>query len=252
MNTIFKTQHHTHRSFNSRTAIAATLVALACGGCALDQPLAGLGNILGSPAEAKTASVSQNSKLKAVQRKVAEGADVKALRKELTSVLATHGSCGNKADATDRLEAVRFLLDNGVGINQKNGNDQTPLEEVLEGLSWTHWRCHCDDDCAAIKEEQSNIAMLLVSKGANMNISVTSGGSGNRPIEHSALGTAVECDMADLVSLMIEKGAKVNAVDKEGQAPLQIAQENGNQKIISMLKSAGAGSKGKKGAKKRK
>lgn len=249
MNNTLNTSRRARRPFSVRATLAAALVVLACGGCALDQPLAGLGNIFGAPAEAKTADAS-NGRLAAAQRKVAEGADAKALRKELSSVLVTGGSCGNKADAADRLEAVRFLLDNGVGINQKNGDDQTPLEEVLFNLSWEHWHCGCDDDCAAIKEEMSNIAMLLVSRGANMNIHVTdAGGRGDTFL--TALGAAVQCDRAELVKLMIEKGAKVNAVDKQGQTALQLAQENGNQEIISMLKSAGAGSKGKKGAKKR-
>lgn len=50
------TLHTSRREFSARATLAAALVALACGGCALDQPLAGLGNIFGAPAEAKTAA----------------------------------------------------------------------------------------------------------------------------------------------------------------------------------------------------
>lgn len=264
MNNTVNTSRRARRAFSARTTLAAALIALACAGCALDQPLAGLGNIFGAPAEAKTA---QNSKLEAVQRKVAEGADAKALREELSSVLEDY-SCGKEATGMDRLEAVRFLLDNGVGVNQKNEGNQTPLQESLERLSYAHWACFLNEvDGGEIKkEEHSKIAMLLVSRGANMNISVTSAGSGQTArsqIYRTALGTAVECGMSDLVQMMIEKGAKVNAADKWGQTPLQVAQEalngaeteaqkNEYRKIISMLKSAGAGSKGKKNAKKRK
>lgn len=264
MNNTLHTSRRVRRAFSARTTLAAALVALACGGCALDQPLAGLGNILGAPAEAKTA---QNSKLEAVKRKVADGVDSKELRKELTSVLKDY-SCEKEAADMDRLEAVRFLLDNGVGVNQKTEADQTPLEESLEELSSAHWRCFLNgpDEGGIKKEEHSKIAMLLVSRGANMNISVTSAGSGQTArsqIYRTALGTAVECGMSDLVQMMLEKGAKVNAVDKEGQTPLQVAQDNLNEaeteaqkneyrKIISMLKSVGASSKAKKSAKKRK
>ena len=56
MNSTLNTSRRARRAFSARTTLAAALVALACGGCAFDQPFAGLGNILGSSAEAKTAA----------------------------------------------------------------------------------------------------------------------------------------------------------------------------------------------------
>ena len=56
MNNTLHTSRCVRRPFSARTTLAAALVALACGGCALDQPLAGLGSIFGAPAEAKTAA----------------------------------------------------------------------------------------------------------------------------------------------------------------------------------------------------
>lgn len=50
------TLHTSRRAFSARTTLAVAAFALVCGGCAFDQPLAGLGNILGSVAEAKTAA----------------------------------------------------------------------------------------------------------------------------------------------------------------------------------------------------
>ena len=250
------------RAFSARTALAAAAVVLACGGCAFDQPFAGLGNILGAPAQAKTASNAQGSALEVVKRQVAEGADAKALGKALSELLG-----GEKATATDRLEAVRYLLDNGVGVNSAGFNPNegaTPLEEVLFNLSWNLWHCSDEEtDCEGLRKEDSKVASLLVSRGANMNIQVTdSSGGGDTYL--TALGTAAQCGSADLVQLMLEKGAIVNATDKQGQTPLQVAQEALNvaeteaqkseyRKIISLLKSAGAGGKGKKAsAKKRK
>ena len=56
MNNTLHTSRRARRAFSARAALAAAAFALVCAGCATDQPFAGLGNILGSPAKAQTAS----------------------------------------------------------------------------------------------------------------------------------------------------------------------------------------------------
>lgn len=268
------TLHTSRRAFSARTALAAAAFALACAGCATDQPFAGLGNILGSPAEAKTATSSQNSILAAVQGKVAAGADAKALRQELSNVIK--GSCcsGEEWEAwkvpdmeclsrayapaavESRLEAARFLLDNGVGVNQTNDDKEEPLDEVLGLLIWDG----LPNGYSVEGEGMSKMAALLVSKGANVNgkvgaymVPMGTGFTG------TPLGVAAMAGSVELVRLLLEKGAKVNesaeisAEDVSGKhavTPMKLAQDglekavsgeekNKYQEIISMLKTAG-------------
>ena len=269
------TSHTSRRAFSARTAFAAAAFALACAGCATDQPFAGLGNILGSPAKAQTAS-AQNSVLAAAQSKVAAGADVKALREELSNVI-TGGCYGDEhyddwgclaraytpAAAEDRLEAARFLLDNGVGVNQKKEleqEDSTPLAEALSLLCSERLVIRDANDERnkdaedATRERMSKLAVLFVSRGANIN---GSGGGcswyeGESSIDSTPLGMAAEYGSAELVSLLLEKGAKVNksagryydieqpdaGVDRG--APLRLAAGEGRAEIVKLLLAKGA------------
>ena len=302
MNNTLHTSRCARRAFSARAALAAAAFALVCAGCATDQPFAGLGNILGSPAKAQTAS-AQNSVLAAAQSKVAAGADAKALREELSRVI--DGGCyeglGDFPDrdcvarayapaaVEDRLAAASFLLDSGVGVNQEHQGHQEwarkdkPLDEALRLLG---------ADAAGVDK----MASLLVSRGANVSGRVACAPETDEEdvCSDTPLGIAAERGSAELVSLLLEKGAKVNtseyykgglggdgfnlpsplvraaqygrvetvklllakgAKDKkealrEAQSALENAEnaEQGNKykEIISLLKAAGAGGKGKK------
>ncbi|MBO7410489.1 MAG: ankyrin repeat domain-containing protein [Ottowia sp.] len=260
----------------TKVAILAAAALLACSvtACALDQPFAGLGNVLGSPAQAKTATSSQNSILAAVQSKVAAGADAKTLRQELSNVIkggccsgeeweawkAPDMECLSRAYAPaaveSRLEAARFLLDNGVSVNQKNDDKEEPLDEALGLLIWEA----LPNGYSVEGEGLSKMAALLVSEGANANgkagaymVPMGTGFTG------TPLGVAAMAGSVELVRLLLEKGAKVNdpseisAEDVSGRyavTPLKLAQDglekagsgvekNKYQEIIGMLKAAG-------------
>ena len=150
---------------------------------------------------------------------------------------------GEKVTATDRVEAVRFLLDNGVGANSasvKPIEGATPLEEVLSTLSWNRWHCSDEEkDCEGLRKEDSKVASLLVSRGANMNIQVPDGG-GRGDTYLTALGTAAQCGSVELAAIMIENGAKVNAVDDQGNTPLHIAVQEGHVGVVKVLLDKGA------------
>ncbi|MBO7410488.1 MAG: ankyrin repeat domain-containing protein [Ottowia sp.] len=230
------TLHTSRRAFSARTAFAAAVFVLACGGCALDQPLAGLGNILGAPAEAKTA---QDSKLEAVKSKVAAGADAKELRKELSSVLSYWGKDYAQGE---RMKIVQLLLENGgVGVNQQEEeiDGSIPLSEALKSL----WACsegYVEEGGEAVAKEMEEIAVFLVSKGANPNATVMEPTSGNAPVVRTALGVASSAGSVSLVSALVEKGAKVNAVDEQGETPLHVAASEGKANAAKVLLDKGA------------
>lgn len=272
MNNTLYTFNCAHRVFSVRTILAAVFVALSATGCS--ETLGGLGNILGSPAKAQTADSSQNRVLAAAQRKVAASADAKALRQELSNVI-TGGCCTGEeweawkvpdmeclsraytpAAVENRLEAARFLLDNGVGVNQKNDDKMEPLNEALDLLVWEA----LPNGYSVAGESLSKMAVLLVSKGANINgkagaymVPMGTGFTG------TPLGVAAMAGSVELVRLLLEKGAKVNepseisAEDVSGSyavTPLKLAQDSlekaGSgveiskyQQIISILKAAG-------------
>lgn len=59
-------------------------------------------------------------------------------------------------------------------------------------------------------------------------------GSAKRPLDY-----AIENGNAEIVLLMVQNGADVNAVGPNG-TPLQVAQDKGNQEIVQILQQAGA------------
>lgn len=180
--------------------------------------------IAGLPAEAKT---PKGSALATVKSKVEQGADAKALREEFRIM---HNYC--ETDATGRLEAVRFLLDSGMGVNQKDVNGVTPLEDILGAINSNKW--YDNGNCEAVQEENNKIAMLLVSRGADMNVSVPD--SGYKGSYNTAFETAILYGSANLVKFMIEKGAEVNA--GEGDiTPLHRAER---ADIVKLLLDGGA------------
>lgn len=59
-------------------------------------------------------------------------------------------------------------------------------------------------------------------------------GRAKRPLEY-----AIEGGNPEIVLLMVQNGADVNAAGPDG-TPLQLAQEEGNQEIVQILQQAGA------------
>ena len=273
--------HTSRRTFSARTTLAAAVLAVACGGCAFDQSLAGLGNIFGAPAEAKTAGNAQDGRLAAAKRAVAAGADAKALRQELSNAI---NGCGEHAigdeactclfksyapaAVEDRLEAARFLLDNGADVNQDNGDyvdGNSPLGETLSLLGQMNITCHYDDDetsantlanIETASEGVSKMATLLVSRGADVKNSEAGYGPGTS-ISMSAgpLSVAIKYGNLELVRILIEKGADVNKDEecqysKDGDvctSVLEVAAFEGKAEVVKLLLEKGA-KKGRKEA----
>jgi len=115
------------------------------------------------------------------------------------------------AAAYGSIEAMRFLLGSGAGVDARNDFEATPL-------MW-----------AATEPEK---VRLLVERGADVNA--------KSKMVRTAVWLAAANDMAT-VRLLLEKGAKVNVKDPNGATPLVYAAANGNARLIELLLARGAG-----------
>ncbi|MBQ6656545.1 MAG: ankyrin repeat domain-containing protein [Ottowia sp.] len=274
MNNPKDTSRCVRRAFPARTTLAASVFALAC--------FAGLGNIFGVPAEAKNATNNQNSILATVQNKVAAGADAKALREELSTVIS--GGCEDgSVDCTclsrayapataldNRMEAARFLLDSGLDINPVSAGagayETRPLDKALQLLVAADALCSDYDEKRGIvkkdgidaaQEGVSKIAALLVVRGAKTDGEIWLPDGPSNSYGFTSLGAAARSGSAELVGILIEKGANINkAGDYEGRAgnynlgtPLHLAAEKGRAEIVKLLLEKGANAKSVNGRK---
>lgn len=84
---------------------------------------------------------------------------------------------------------------------------------------------------AAVQTENTHIAKILIESGANMNVRGTVG--------RSLLHIAVNKGKHEMVEMLLEKGADVNACDSYGSTPITSALTT-SPEIVGILKKAGA------------
>ncbi len=149
------------------------------------------------------------------------------------------------AAAENFMPAVQLFVKNGVNINQK---DERPLSKASESgnleivqyllqtgknsqetLNDALWAL-CD---ARPKPDTLKIAQLLLDSGAQVNSQA--GFYNTTPLHGAAQNGSLE-----LVKLLVSKGAKVNAVDKEFSMPLAKAVQADNLEIAKFLLEHGA------------
>jgi ankyrin repeat protein len=107
------------------------------------------------------------------------------------------------------LKWIKFLLCLGGTLKSKNLEGQTPWQMF-------QIQCmHCQYDKLTNSELQDAVR-LLIKHGANVN-------EGAGPIYNTPLHFAVREDYFELVSLLLENRANVNATNKEGTMPLHLA-----------------------------
>ncbi len=149
------------------------------------------------------------------------------------------------AAAENFMPAVQLFVENGVNINQK---DERPLSKASESgnleivqyllktgknsqetLNDALWEL-----CTSMpKPDTLKIAQLLLDSGAQVN---SHAGFYNTTPLHGA----AEKGPLELVKLLVSKGAKVNAVDKEFSMPLAKAVQADNLEIAQFLLEQGA------------
>ena len=108
-------------------------------------------------------------------------------------------------------EVVKALLDAGADVNlpSRESMKVTPL-------------------ASAAAAKQTEIARLLIARGANVNARAA---GGHIPLHEASANGDVE-----LVKLLIERGADINAKTDDGKTPLDFAAEYKRAEVIELLK----------------
>jgi ankyrin repeat protein len=166
-----------------------------------------------------------------VEMLLGAGADVNVANRFGTTPL-------HQATSYGRLEIVALLIAAGANIEAKDEHGRTPLQEGISGF-------------------QPEAAMLLLRKGAKPDLYLTgvpfrpewvaefldkypevvniSGPDGNRPLHYAAMK-----GQADIVLLLLKRGAEVGARNKAGETALDLARTNSQEAVVELLKAHGA------------
>jgi ankyrin repeat protein len=114
----------------------------------------------------------------------------------------------------ENIELIKFFLDQGADVNEKNQFDSTPLHR-------------------AIQTESLDVVKLLVSQGAD----VHERGIGGATLLHEFETYA---GSPDVMKFLVSQGADVNATDNDGNTPLHHAARNDLLDAVKCLVSLGA------------
>ena len=160
---------------------------------------------------------------------------------------------------------VSFLLKNGVDINEKIGKKQSLRDELIgyifgqltqkkllfaEKFILTNWNS-IDKSIKinwGILNGRKVVIEKLIKEGMEVNKEyefITNYKKRKRPFFTSRITTlplniAAESNSKELVELLIKKGADVNLADGFGWTPLKLAQANGYDEIVKILRKHGA------------
>jgi len=162
--------------------------------------------------------------IEAVKRHLANGVDVNAKSDWNSSVL-------HDAAMNGQAEVVELLIPAGADVNAKNNSGYTPLheasnaaffnnaEKVMKLLISAGADVNAKDNEGLIPLHYAatkNAAAMLIASGSGVN---TKGQNGLTPL-HARAQNSVE-----IVELLIEKDADVNALDYNGNTPLDITRD---------------------------
>ena len=187
----------------------------------------------------------------------AEAGDVAALRRLLDAGTPVDGSDGRKRSAllaathANRIDAARLLIERGANVNAKDDIDDSPF--LYAGA-----------------EGRLEILRLALAAGADLKSTNRYGGTALIPAAHHGhvetvrelLKTKIDVDHvnrlgwtalleaiilgdggsahAEIVRLLVARGANVNLADAQGVTPLAHARQRGHGEIGEVLRRAGA------------
>lgn len=140
------------------------------------------------------------------------GANVNVIDKRMTTALLK-ASVGRGPD----FELIKLLISKGADVNIQERN----------GLTALHY---------AVLYKDLNVARLLVESGADVNISNNYDGPiSTSTISGTVLQVAINGQSNEMVKFVIEKGAKLNIKDSQGNTELHLAALKGNAEQAKIL-----------------
>ena len=135
------------------------------------------------------------------------GADVELRDQFDNTPLILAARCGH-------FDAVQFLLEHNADVNSQDHKGRTPLHTVmLEG---------------GFKADRTKIAQLLLKYGANPN-------ARNDDLQTPLHAAIVDEDWLDILRILLEHGADLDAEDKDGKTALQRSSEDGYEEVTQLL-----------------
>ena len=157
------------------------------------------------------------------------------------TALNNHGYLSYAA-TEDKIKSLKYLLKNGVDVNEQDKEGNTPLHNLLYCNSNTRERAEILINNGAFLEIKNkkgetplNMVRLwgtpdftyLISKGADVN---TRDNKGMTPLHKAVIHE--EHTFADY---LIDSGAKINIADNKGKTPLDYARMDGNDGMLRLM-----------------
>ena len=151
-------------------------------------------------------------------------------QKEMVELLAHHG-------ANLRAEHPVFGSAIVIGYWQECINGKSGLTEFMmsQGVPFDHKATVLGVTMLNLASTFKNIDMARLVIGLGADVNAVSDGRGR-----SELSFATQCAATEIVDLLIEQGADVNALDADGSPALRPAIERGQLDIVKLLLAAGA------------
>jgi len=169
--------------------------------------------------------------------------DVATIPTEFARLLLERGADANAMDeagrtalmtaaANGQTETVKLLIEAGVDVNAKDPDGGTALIYLIEGYVSLMQRLP-ESDRVTVSTIPIEIASLLINAGADVNTETKDG--------TTVLMEASISGRADLVRLLVERGANVNAkFPRNGMTVLMFAGDTAHTKIVEVLIEKGA------------